>query len=111
VVIDDLDVEGIAVLETEAHTPLVVDADTPLAGAITSQNLESIGRRVSQDFNRRGCIQLIQAPHGTSVNILRQSPRPFRRKQRLCFLVGEAPYHRHSINNLFMLDKLLEATA
>jgi hypothetical protein len=111
VVIDDFDIEGIAVLETKAHTPLIVDADTPLAGAIASQRLESVGRRISQGFDRRGRIQLIQAPHGASVNVLRQSPRSSRREQGLRFLVGEASYHWRSVNKLFMCGKSAEAAA
>ncbi len=44
-VIDDLDVEGIAISPAKANAPLVIDANTVLAGALPFKSLESIGGR------------------------------------------------------------------
>lgn len=41
-IIGDLDIERIAVAKPEADSPLVVDSDTPLPGAIAAQRLEAI---------------------------------------------------------------------
>ena len=44
-VVDDLDVMGVAALPTEANPELVVDADAVLTDAIAGKLLKSIGRR------------------------------------------------------------------
>jgi hypothetical protein len=111
VVIDDLDVEGIAVLETEAHAPLVVDADAPLAGAIAFEGFEMIGKWLAQVLRTRGVIQVTQPADCAPQDALRESAGRARKEQPLRFLVGEAPYHWRSINNLFIRGKSTRAAA
>ena len=41
-VIDNLDIEGVATLEPEAHAPLVVDADAVLALAVALERFERL---------------------------------------------------------------------
>ena len=41
-VIDDLDIERIAILEMEAHAPLVVDANAPLPCAVKRQRFQPV---------------------------------------------------------------------
>jgi hypothetical protein len=50
-VVDDLHVIRAAVMSDEAQAPLVVDADTVLALAITAQRLEAIAGRNFQVFH------------------------------------------------------------
>ena len=45
VIIDDLDVEGVAVLPAEADAPLIVDPDTVLTLSVARELLQSISRR------------------------------------------------------------------
>lgn len=47
-VVNDLDIMGVAILPTEANAPLVIDTDTVLAAPPTSELLQSIARRYSQ---------------------------------------------------------------
>jgi hypothetical protein len=105
VVIDDLDIEGITVLETETHAPLVVDADAPLAGAIALQGFEMIGKRLAQVLRTRGAIQVAQPTDCAPQGALREPAGRARKEQPFRFLVGEAPYHWRSINKLFMRGK------
>jgi len=48
VIVNDLDIVGVAILPAEANTPLVVDTNTVLATAPTLKLLQSIARRYSQ---------------------------------------------------------------
>jgi len=47
VVIDDLHVIGITVLETEAQTPLIIDASAVLPCSSATQHLHAMGIRKS----------------------------------------------------------------
>lgn len=49
-VVKNLNVECIAVLETETYAPLVVDADAPLSGAAMRQGLQSVGWSHNKQF-------------------------------------------------------------
>jgi hypothetical protein len=42
VVIDDLDIEGVAALVPETHSPLIVDTQAPGPSAIAMQRLQPI---------------------------------------------------------------------
>ena len=42
VIIDDLYIEGVAVLEAKADPPLVIDADAPLPDSVMPQHLQSV---------------------------------------------------------------------
>lgn len=68
VIINNLDVECVAVFETETKPPLIVDSNTVLTIAITFQNFESIARRHPQKIQRRGRIRLCQFALRSSLN-------------------------------------------
>src|SRR3546814_11544274 len=75
VIVDDLDIERVAGLESEAQPPLVVDPDAPLANPVARQCLEPVGQWFAQVFDAGRRIQLHQ-PHGcTSPDIRRQPSR------------------------------------
>ena len=57
-----LDIEGIAVHETKAQTPLIVDTDAPISHSIMLQWLQSVRRRDAQIFDSDRTVQLRQ-PH------------------------------------------------
>jgi hypothetical protein len=49
VVINDFDLRHIAIFPTETDAPLVIDADAPLAGAVSFQRFQAItGRRAEK---------------------------------------------------------------
>jgi hypothetical protein len=107
-VVDDLDLEGMTVFKTKTQPPLVVDADAPLACAVTAQGFEVIGPRLTQIFRVRGQMQKLQPTQRSSHDALRKPPRGCSGKQPLRFLVGEAPDHFDNINRLFTTGKSLE---
>jgi hypothetical protein len=72
-IIDDLDVEGIAVGEPEAYSPLIVDADAPLSGTVASQGFQAIGRRQAEVLDPRCGLQLNES-HGRTLQDLRWQP-------------------------------------
>ena len=67
-VIDDLDIKYVAILELETDTPLVVNPDTVLPLAITTQGFQPVARRCSQEVQRGGGIQLRQLAFGHLLN-------------------------------------------
>jgi hypothetical protein len=67
-VIDDLDIERIAAFETEAHAPLVIDTDAPLASTGVLQGLQLIRRGQAQVFDSRRNVQLRKPHSGASPN-------------------------------------------
>jgi hypothetical protein len=68
VVIDDLDIKHVAVLECEADTPLVIDADTPLPFAISLQGFQTITWWRAHEIQRSRCVQLCQLALGYGLN-------------------------------------------
>lgn len=52
-VIDDLDVQGVSALEAETNTPLVVDTNAELAGAIATQFFKPVARWHAKEIERR----------------------------------------------------------
>ena len=100
VIIDTLrvHVSGLAIDPLETDTPLVVNADTMLAGAVASKLLKPIaGRRVQ--VSQVLCVVQIQqfAPSGF-LNIRRQFPRYDTSEDLLGFGVGER--FDHTANNI-----------
>lgn len=67
-VIDDFDIEHIAILESETDSPLIVHADAMLPLAITLQSLQSVARRGAQKIQRDSGLQLRQLALGNGLN-------------------------------------------
>jgi hypothetical protein len=92
-IIHYLYVECIAVLEAEAHTPLIIDAHAPLAGTIAVQLFQPIGGRQSQILDSGRRVQL-QKPHDCALSKLGRNTTGFARGvEALRFAVGEGLYH------------------
>ncbi len=70
-IVGDLDIERLAVAIAEADSPLVVDPDAPLPGAIPAQRLEAIRRRHAQILDAGRRIQLNQSHHCALPNLRR----------------------------------------
>jgi len=61
-IIDDLHVPCRAVAPDEAHPPLIVDADAPLALAVAFQGFQPVVRRNAQRVNALGGVQHLELP-------------------------------------------------
>jgi hypothetical protein len=82
VVIHNLDIKGFAIDESEAQPPLVVDADTPLAGAVASQGLQPVRARLSLTA-ASSCASRIRARRLKSVGSRRDLPMANKRSVSL----------------------------
>jgi conjugal transfer mating pair stabilization protein TraG len=69
VVINDCDIESVTFQEGETDAPPVIDADAPLVCPISTQCLETIGRRQTQVFHFNRCRKLHQTPSGIANQI------------------------------------------
>jgi hypothetical protein len=99
-VIGDLDVEGVASLPAEAYTPLLVDADAMLSGAITAQRLQTVGRRYAEVDEVAGVVNHGEFVEGALLNVAWQAPRPLLVPDLVGLGVREAFYHEHKRYNI-----------
>jgi hypothetical protein len=75
VIINDLNVKGIAVLEAKADSPLVIDADAVLSEAVMLERLQMIRRRQAQILKTSGGIQLCEPHGGAPEDVSWNAPR------------------------------------
>jgi hypothetical protein len=68
VIIDDLDIEYVAILEVETNTPLVVHPDAPLPFAISPQGFQTTARWRAKKIQRGRRVQLRQFAFGNCLN-------------------------------------------
>jgi len=73
-IIDNLNLNCIAVCPFEADSPLLVDPDAPLPAARSTQLLEMIRRRNSQVIERNRAMKHAQLSERDLLNLARQSP-------------------------------------
>jgi hypothetical protein len=93
VVVDDLDIVRVAAAPAEAHTILVVDANTVRALPIAAERIEPIARRHPQVVQGGGCIQHHQLPQRQALNLGVQPLDALSAGQRLGRPVGKAGDH------------------
>lgn len=87
-IIDDFHVPGRALFPDEAHAPLVVHADTPLAFAVAFERFQPILRRNAQGLQAFDSMQHLQFPNRNAGDV-GKSWGAFPLKQRLCFATFE----------------------
>ena len=76
-VIDNFNIEGITAFESKTYSPLIVDADAPLALSVAFQRFQTIGRRRAQVINSvaaSSCVSRIAARVRISDGIRRDLP-------------------------------------
>jgi len=93
-IIDDLDLICIAVTPLEADSPLVVDANAVLAGAIPYQLLEVVPWRNAKVFQCLGSVQKQQFPQSGSLEKAGQLLDGETLKQAFGLLVAKTANHR-----------------
>jgi len=93
VVVHDLHVVGAPAVPDEADSPLGVDANGVLAGAISAKLLQAIARRRAQVAKVLGVVQVQQLAPGSSLDVQRQLPRDFAAAETLGLPVGKRLDH------------------
>jgi hypothetical protein len=95
VIVDDLDVERVAVIPVEADPPLIIDPDAMLTLPISREFFQAIPRRHFEVAQRISRVQQEELLQGRSVNILWELSRALAVKDLLSLwvFVFEAPNH------------------
>lgn len=91
-IIDDLDIEGVARFEPEADAPLVVDTNAPLSLSLALERFEPVARRHSQVFDSSRGVQHREFPHRHGLDA-DKSFYPFAVKQIFGFTAFERFNH------------------
>jgi hypothetical protein len=63
-VIDNFNVCRVSGLKTKAQTPLIVDTNAPLSGAVAREFFQTVAGRNAQKIKRCGGMKLLQLAHG-----------------------------------------------
>ena len=71
-VIDDLDIEHVAILPSEADAPLLVDADAVLAGEVALECLERVRWGNHQIAQIRSAIEVLQLLARAALDAMRK---------------------------------------
>jgi hypothetical protein len=94
VIVDDLHLVGIAILPAKADAPLLVHANTVLAGSIAPELLQSITRRYAEVAELLGRVHRHEFAEHRASEIRRISPDRLAGEQSLGVTVGEGVDHR-----------------
>jgi len=65
-VINDLDIQRVAILKSKADAPLIVDANAPLTFSVSPQCFQPVPRRRAKVFKRRCVVDHLQLSLGNS---------------------------------------------
>jgi hypothetical protein len=93
VIVDDLDVERVAVIPVEADPPLIIDPDAMLTLPISREFFQAIPGRHFEVAQRISRVQQEELLQGRSVNILWELSRALAIEDPLGLFVSEAPNH------------------
>ena len=97
-VVDDLDVMGVALLPGEADAPLVVDANTVLSFAVAVQSLKAVSGRRAQIHQGDRRVEHHEFSQGGALDIVGQLLCPLAEEQRLRLFIGKAGNHLNDSN-------------
>jgi hypothetical protein len=81
----------------ETDTPLVVDADTVLAGSVSSKLFQPVGRGNTQIIQGCGIVQHAQFPQRHLLDVSRKFPRDFPLENQPGFGIFDALDHAEII--------------
>lgn len=104
-VIDDLNVIGIAAFPDEADAPLLVDPDAVLSFAVMMQRLQVVGRRDAQGLKEARGIQHHELDRRCSLNGLRQLAGKAPKEEFLGLFAFERLDHRNIVSNKDIIVK------
>jgi hypothetical protein len=94
VIVDDLNLVGIAIPPAKADAPLLVHANTVLAGSIAPELLQSITRRHAEVAELLGRVHRHEFPQHRALEIRRISSNGLASEQSLGIAIGEGMDHR-----------------
>ena len=94
VIVDDLNLVGIAIPPAKADAPLLVNANTVLAGSIAPELLQSITRRHAEVAELLGRVHRHKFPQHRALEIRRISSNGLASEQSLGIAIGEGMDHR-----------------
>lgn len=104
-VIDNLNIESVAILPFEANAPLLVDADAVLARAVASECLELIRWGDHQIAQIRSAIEVLQLLARALLNLIIQALHKCPSEHRLRVFVLEGPDHDQSLKHRDIIVK------
>ena len=104
-VIDDLSIEYVAILPSEADAPLLVDADAVLARAVALECLELIRWRDHQIAQIRSAIEVLQLLACALLNLVDQTLHKLTPEYRLRVFILEGPDHDCSLKHRDIIVK------
>jgi hypothetical protein len=96
VIVGDFDFVGAAVPPSEADAPLVVDSDRMLSLAITSQRMQFVAWRQPEIVEITSGVNHQKLLTGSDENLVWEALGLLAMKNRLRYLVPEAPDHLNS---------------
>ena len=83
----------IVVVPAEAYTPLVVDANAPLAHTVAFQRLQAAAGKHGQVFQPTGIVQHTQLPQSHGLHGVIQPPGKPAVPDAFCLFAGKARDH------------------
>ena len=92
-VVDNLNVHGIAINPLETDSPLIIDANAILSRPVAPKLLQMIGRRHAKVVQPDGIIDHPQLAQRSLLDVGRQFPRALTRVYLFGFGVFEGLYH------------------
>lgn len=92
-IVNNLDLEGIAVPPSKTDSPLVIDANTVLAGAIAFELLQAVAGRYAEIFELLGRVHYAELPEHESMELGGEAPDALAPEQPLRVAIGEARDH------------------
>lgn len=91
-VIDDLDIQGVAVLKAEADTPSIIDPHAPLTFAVATQGFQFVAGRDPEIFEGVSIVEHLQLSLGDTGKCF-EPARASALEQCLCVLAAEGLDH------------------
>jgi len=105
VVVDDLDVEGVAGTPDEADPPLLVHPDAELPGTFTLELFEAIRRGHPQVLQDRGRVEHPELPKGDALNVWPKTLDGLPLEEALGVAVLEGLDHAKTITSCVIIVK------
>jgi len=93
VIVNDLDIIGVAVKPLKANSPWVVDPYAPLPGSVAFKLLKPVRRRYVQKVQTCGAMNLSQLPERCPLNLGGKPGGMLPAKDLLCFFTPECLDH------------------
>lgn len=97
VVVDDLDLEGVTSVPSEADTPLLIDSDAVLAGSISGKSLKAVCGWDTEVDEVPCMIEHGELVERTLLDVARKFPRPLLVPYLLCLRIGKTLDHPRTL--------------